>query len=291
MALKYGAGSTTVKSPGLTNLSETNIGSILHRTVQKLRSKWEVGAMNDDFLKNYTKRPRSSIQPKFIPAIRTPGKKIATMRKLALSFMALMIVFTAVFAASPTVRAATLQFLREIGGLSITVSEEPPPLSADTVVPPSFEDVTLAEAQARFDGPISLPDTVPDGFELQPEVRLTEIAELEQHQFARLAWRQVKNEGQDNETVSFITLEIDFAPGAEQKPGYVIGQSGLEEIDLNGQQAVLIRGVWDHERQETTDAPFIFLVWKYDEATTYTLSANSNWVETEDLLAMARSIH
>jgi hypothetical protein len=27
----------------LTNLSETNVGSILHRTVQKLRSQWEVG--------------------------------------------------------------------------------------------------------------------------------------------------------------------------------------------------------------------------------------------------------
>jgi hypothetical protein len=247
--------------------------------------------MNDDFLKNYYERPRPQFAEDLYRRLERRERRIATMRKFALSFMALMIVFAAVFAASPTVRAATLEFLQEIGGLSITVSEEPPPLSADKVVPPSFEDVTLAEARTRFDGPISLPDTVPDGYELQPEVRLTDIAELEQHQFARLGWRQVKNEGQDNEMVAFITLEIDYAPGAEQKPGYVIGQSGLEEIDLNGQQAVLIRGVWDHERQETIDAPFIFLVWKYDEATTYTLSANSNWVETEDLLAMARSIH
>jgi hypothetical protein len=88
-----------------------------------------------------------------------------------------------------------------------------------------------------------------------------------------------------------ITLEIDYAPGAEQKPGYVVGQDGLEEVDLNGQPAALIRGVWDHERQEYIDAPFIFLVWIYDEDTTYTLSANRYWVETEDLLAMARSIH
>jgi hypothetical protein len=32
----------------------------------------------------------------------------------------------ALFAASPTARAAALEFLREIGGLSITVSDEPP---------------------------------------------------------------------------------------------------------------------------------------------------------------------
>jgi RNA polymerase sigma-70 factor, ECF subfamily len=44
IALKYGAGFNNRQIAGLTNLSETNIGSIIHRTVQKLRSQWEVGA-------------------------------------------------------------------------------------------------------------------------------------------------------------------------------------------------------------------------------------------------------
>jgi RNA polymerase sigma-70 factor, ECF subfamily len=42
IALKYGAGLNNRQIAGLTNLSETNVGSILHRTVQKLRSQWEV---------------------------------------------------------------------------------------------------------------------------------------------------------------------------------------------------------------------------------------------------------
>jgi RNA polymerase sigma-70 factor, ECF subfamily len=43
VALKYGAGLNNRQIARLTNLSESNIGSILHRTVQKLRSNWEVG--------------------------------------------------------------------------------------------------------------------------------------------------------------------------------------------------------------------------------------------------------
>jgi RNA polymerase sigma-70 factor, ECF subfamily len=43
VALKYGAGLNNRQIAGLTNLSETNVGSILHRTVQKLRSQWEAG--------------------------------------------------------------------------------------------------------------------------------------------------------------------------------------------------------------------------------------------------------
>jgi hypothetical protein len=113
-------------------------------------------------LKNYYERPRPQFAEDLYRRLQRRERRIATMRKFALSFMALLIVFAAVFAASPTVRAATLEFLREIGGLSITVSEEPPPLSADEVVPPSFEDVTLAEARARFEGPISLPDYAPE---------------------------------------------------------------------------------------------------------------------------------
>jgi RNA polymerase sigma-70 factor, ECF subfamily len=43
VALKYGAGFNNRQIARLTNLSETNVGSILYRTVQKLRSQWEVG--------------------------------------------------------------------------------------------------------------------------------------------------------------------------------------------------------------------------------------------------------
>jgi RNA polymerase sigma-70 factor (ECF subfamily) len=43
VALKYGAGLTHRESAALTGLSESNVGSILHRTVEKLRNHWEVG--------------------------------------------------------------------------------------------------------------------------------------------------------------------------------------------------------------------------------------------------------
>jgi RNA polymerase sigma-70 factor (ECF subfamily) len=40
LALKYGAGATNRAIADVTGLSESNVGTILHRTVQLLRSRW-----------------------------------------------------------------------------------------------------------------------------------------------------------------------------------------------------------------------------------------------------------
>jgi len=42
VALKYGAGLTNRTIAGLTGLSESNVGVILHRVVQTLRQQWEM---------------------------------------------------------------------------------------------------------------------------------------------------------------------------------------------------------------------------------------------------------
>jgi RNA polymerase sigma-70 factor (ECF subfamily) len=44
VALKYGAGLTNRTIASLTGLSESNVGTILHRLVKKLRAEWEVEA-------------------------------------------------------------------------------------------------------------------------------------------------------------------------------------------------------------------------------------------------------
>ncbi|HKC11419.1 MAG TPA: sigma factor-like helix-turn-helix DNA-binding protein, partial [Vicinamibacteria bacterium] len=41
LALKYGAGATNRAIARLTGLSESNVGTILHRVVTALRSRWE----------------------------------------------------------------------------------------------------------------------------------------------------------------------------------------------------------------------------------------------------------
>ena len=43
LSLKYGAGLNNRAIAGLTGLSETNVGTILHRTVQGLRADWKEG--------------------------------------------------------------------------------------------------------------------------------------------------------------------------------------------------------------------------------------------------------
>jgi DNA-directed RNA polymerase specialized sigma24 family protein len=40
LALKYGAGLTNRAIARLTGLGESNVGTLLHRTVQKLRAEW-----------------------------------------------------------------------------------------------------------------------------------------------------------------------------------------------------------------------------------------------------------
>jgi len=43
LALKYGAGATNRAIAALTGLSESNVGTILHRTVGALRARWDEG--------------------------------------------------------------------------------------------------------------------------------------------------------------------------------------------------------------------------------------------------------
>ena len=43
LALKYGAGATNRAIATLTGLSESNVGTILHRTIEALRSQWDEG--------------------------------------------------------------------------------------------------------------------------------------------------------------------------------------------------------------------------------------------------------
>jgi RNA polymerase sigma-70 factor (ECF subfamily) len=43
IALKYGAGATNRAIAKLTGLSESNVGTILHRTVVALRAAWDEG--------------------------------------------------------------------------------------------------------------------------------------------------------------------------------------------------------------------------------------------------------
>jgi RNA polymerase sigma-70 factor (ECF subfamily) len=43
LALKYGAGATNRAIAGLSGLSESNVGTILHRTVLSLRAAWDPG--------------------------------------------------------------------------------------------------------------------------------------------------------------------------------------------------------------------------------------------------------
>jgi hypothetical protein len=245
--------------------------------------------MNDDFLKNYAKRPNPQFAEDLYRRIERRERTSSIMRKFALSLAALMIVFSAVFAASPAVRAATIEFLQDVGGLTFIVSDNPPVVATEEVVPPTFDDVSLAEAKTRFAGPISLPEYVPEAFELQPQVRLTHIYELPGHSFARLSWRHLEIVAK-NEIETFIVLEIDYAPNVDQQPGYYVGQGGVEEVDVNGTPAALIRGLWDHERGEYVDTSVILLVWQYDADTTYTLSANSSMVSETELLRMAASI-
>jgi len=47
LALKYGAGATNRAIAQLTGLSESNVGTILHRTVQALRGRWDEPAPID----------------------------------------------------------------------------------------------------------------------------------------------------------------------------------------------------------------------------------------------------
>lgn len=232
--------------------------------------------MNDDFLTRFRKAPRPDFAAALYQRINKPMNtqlRLTTLRRPALVLAAVCAVVALVLAVSPSARAAVQTLIKEIGGVRFTESALSPGSDNETIAP--YETMSLAEAQATVPYTFGVPSWAPDGFEL---------VEVNVSQFTggvtpvTIVWHKTTPE-----LVGVIILFV-----GQDMADWRVGPGSVEEIQINGQPAGLVRGAYDgdNHNQWNVDSG-IALMWTKGDVT-YNLRGSE--VSVENLVRMAESI-
>jgi hypothetical protein len=240
--------------------------------------------IDDDFLKRYRVLPNPAFADRLYKQIQGERRSITTMKRFSLALAAVILVALAVVTVSADVRASTLEVIRKIGGMSFDETMDYPGGAGQERLLPS-EKIPLAKARLRYPGMIALPEFIPDGYALRPEV---ELIDLEGRlPMASVNWE--KDEGENG--WSLMSLWITYVPEDVQDYHHVTGLNSIEEVTVNGKSAALLRGGWNADTKAfDPDVPSLRLVWMYDEHTVYDLHGVVGEVDGDMLIAVAESI-
>jgi hypothetical protein len=245
--------------------------------------------MNDDFLKQFRKRPDPRFAEALYQKINKGKRSVWIMKRVAWTLATFALIFVTALAVFPTVRAATLTAMREVGILGILESSEYPGADTGEVTIVESEIVSLEGAQTRLGNSIVLPAYVPEGFELQPEVRLTELGEGAcKFHLAELSWRRVEI-SQETARPRQVLIQLRVEHYREEVCNLVVGEGAVEVIEINGLPAAIVRGGWSEDSKAYESFPMVNVIWQADEQTRCTLAANEELVSIEDLVQMAES--
>ena len=196
----------------------------------------------------------------------------------ALGIAAICLVLTMVVATSPTIRAQFAEVVRTIGGLTIKQTEVYPG-GADkdiTIIPE--QTLNLAEARVAVPFTFNLPTWVPEGFVLQEGAVL-----LAEEPFSRLALKWVDSTG------SGRSLNLDVAQ-ANTETTWVVGPDSVEVTEVNSQPAAIIRGGWDYDNKEWSQAlDVLTLRWQQGDVE-YLLMTSGGRLSVDDLIRVAESV-
>jgi hypothetical protein len=236
--------------------------------------------MNEDYLKQFRRMPDANFVDKIHSRLERKEQRQAIKRVSAFSALALIIAFGMVMTFSSTVRAEVLQTIEEIAGLRFDVTTDYPgdPDEVVTIVPSEY--LSLEEAQNRFPSPVALPAYTPRGTTRREDVLLTywssDLPSL------TITW--------DNPETGEFILDIRPCSTVTDNCGLILGEGALEEITLNGEPAVIVRGAWNYDTRLYDTSVTSAIRWKYDENTVYSLSTWSQDMPLEELIRIAESI-
>lgn len=234
--------------------------------------------MNEDFLIHLQKSPRPEFAAELYRKINQPapaGPSLALRAALAASALCAAVAVTSFI--SPAARAAVLSLIREIGGVSFFETADYPGIDNPTIVPEKI--LSLAEAQAELPFSISLPIWVPEGYVRDDNVRITRFSNA--YTPVTITWRGKSADGSD----TLLELMIGQTIG-----DWIVGWNSLETVKIKGQDASLIRGMWNSNTKEWDENPEtigLTLIWAKGE-TTYSLFSPT--LSRAELIRIAESI-
>jgi Domain of unknown function (DUF4367) len=200
--------------------------------------------MDDKFL--YQSRPpvRSGFGENLYARISSPHLRRETQKttlKFALRFAALtLLLFSVLFTFSQPVRAGVLNWIRQIAGFEIRETDSLPTTEKSVYIPPDIRD-SLANILDDLPYTLELPAYVPDGFLFEDKVDLVKSS---------VFMRWMNKEGDE------ILMLVDTDHGQQ----YVMGTDAAQEVQVNGQPALLFQGGYDKEHNWDPDLQMINVV-------------------------------
>ena len=215
--------------------------------------------MDDKFL--YQNRPplRSGFGENLYARISSPHPRRETQKtilRLALRFVALtLILFAVLFTFSQPVRAGVLNWIRQIAGFEIREIDSLPTTEKSEYIPPDLRD-SLADILDDLPYTLALPAYLPEGFSFEDKVDLVKTSVF-------MRWM--------NEDGDEILMLVDTDHGQQ----YVTGTDAAQEIQVNGQPALLFQGGYDKEHNWDPDLQMINVVQRKDDLI-YWLIYNQN---------------
>jgi hypothetical protein len=249
--------------------------------------------MNDDFLHQYRKPPRREFADRLFRQISAANRRHEMLtqikplsRRLALSFAALCLVFTLALAVSPAARAKFLDVVRPVGGLTFIETLDYPGSKGPEKLFPE-QKVTLAQAQESFPASFSLPAYVPQGMVFNPEDVTLMNSPKYDVAYVYMYW-EIQRE---DRSMGRIGLRV-FHRLEQAQPGqgdWIVGPGSVEEVQINGQPAGLVRGAWDYNSQQWGAEDLLQLTWEKD-GIQYYLSSTESTASVEELVKMAESM-
>lgn len=252
--------------------------------------------MNEDFLISLQKEPQQEFTARLYRKITQPAEpssSIASVKWLGLPFAILITALALAFVFVPSVRADVEFLIRKIAGVSFEELSQSPITCDPMKCDPGEEllwTMSVEEAQATVPFAIHLPDWTPDGYWLNPRVRL--IRSSIGYDLIEVEWLRT---GLTQENHWDYTQQMTLRIWQDQleNPTWMVGQGSISEITVNRQPAALIHGGWELFNKDWNGNGMTQITWERD-GIRYVISAvfvePAAVISDEDLIRMAESI-
>ncbi len=240
--------------------------------------------MNDDFLFRLREPPRREFAEALYKRLSQPNPtpfSLVTLKRCALALACLLLAFGALLAISPDVRAQVGEVIRRIGVYSFRETDQFPEVNGNTIYLHG-QKVSLEQARAIAPFRLQVPTWVPAGFVMDKDVQITKDEDVSGTRIfvvptpVTIIWRRDKGFP--------IALTQERASGS----GPIrVGPGSVKEVQVNGEPAALVQGVWNAQTQTWIQSSQT-LLWRRD-GVDYRLGGPLD-ISADDLVRMAESL-
>jgi hypothetical protein len=234
--------------------------------------------MNDDFLRDYRKRPRAEFSEALYRRI-DEQRRPKWFSRLAWAPVVMALVVIGALSVSPAARAGALSVILTLGGVEVEEMSALP-VTEGPVFHAEWVSYSFEEVQDALPFTLKVPAYVPEGYAPAPEVRVIHAGTRRPLTTASLEWHRGRR---------WIHLYVEQRSDLQPPTRLLSGHGSAEEVQVRGTQGALVRGAWSAEDGIYDAGRGLTLVW-VEDGLVYTLHAPGTGITPETLMLMAESL-